>query len=70
MDSKCYHFIELDCGNFAAQPNNLLRRHNADFIKPYDKTNPPKIKLNNPRLSAEDIDMTFANSPYYIYRAE
>lgn len=70
MDSKCYHFIELDCGNFAVQPNNLLRWHNADFIKPYDKNDPPKIILNNPRISSEDIDMTFANSPYYIYRAE
>lgn len=70
MDSKCFHFIELDCGNFAVHPNNLLRWHNADFIKPYDKENPPRIKLNNPRLSSEDIDMTFAKSPYYIYRAE
>lgn len=70
MDSKCYHFIELDCGNFAVQPNNLLRWHNADFIKPYDKDNPPKIKLNNPRLSSEDVDMTYAKSPYYIYRSE
>ena len=69
MDSKCFHFIELDCGNFAVHPNNLLRWHNADFIKPYDKENPPRIKLNNPRLSSEDIDMTFAKSPYYIYRA-
>jgi hypothetical protein len=24
MDSKCYHFIELDCGNFCVHPNNLL----------------------------------------------
>lgn len=70
MDSKCFHFIELDCGNFAIQPNNLLRWHNPDFIKPYDKNNPPKIKLNNSRISSEDIDMTFAKSPYYIYRAE
>lgn len=69
-DSKCFHFIELDNGNFCVHPNNLLRWHNADFIKPYDKSNPPKIKINNPRLSSEDIDMTFANSPYYIYRAE
>lgn len=70
MDSKCYHFIELDCGNFCVQPNNLLRWHNADFIKPYDKNNPPKIKIKNPRVSSEDIDMTFAKSPYYLYRAD
>lgn len=70
MDSKCFHFIELDCGNFCVHPNNLLRWHNPDYIKPYDKDNVPKIKLNNPRLSSEDIDMTFAKSPYYIYRAK
>jgi hypothetical protein len=66
-DSKCFHFIELDKGNFGVYPNNLLRWHNADFIKPYDKNNPPKIKLNNPRISSEDVDMTYANSPYYLY---
>jgi hypothetical protein len=70
LDSKCFHFIEMDCGNFCIQPNNLLRWHNADFIKPYDKETPPKIKINNPRMSSEDIDMTYANSPYYIYRPE
>ena len=70
LDSKCFHFIELDCGNFCIQPNNLLRWHNADFIKPYEKESPPKIKINNPRMSSEDIDMTYANSPYYIYRPE
>jgi hypothetical protein len=70
LDSKCFHFIEMDCGNFCIQPNNLLRWHNADFIKPYDKESPPKIKINNPRMSSEDVDMTYANSPYYIYRPE
>jgi hypothetical protein len=70
LDSKCFHFIQLDCGNFCIQPNNLLRWHNADFIKPYDKESPPRIKINNPRMSSEDIDMTYANSPYYIYRPE
>ena len=70
LDSKCFHFIEMDCGNFCIQPNNLLRWHNADFIKPYSKETPPKIKINNPRMSSEDVDMTYANSPYYIYRPE
>lgn len=67
MDSKCYHFIELDCGNFCIQPNNLLRWHNPDFIIPFDKENPPKIKLNNPLMSSEDIDRSYGNSPYYFY---
>jgi hypothetical protein len=70
LDSKCFHFIEMDCGNFCIHPNNLLRWHNADFIKPYDKDSPPKIKINNPRMSSEDVDVTYANSPYYIYIPE
>jgi len=67
MDSKCFHFIELEDGNFALHPNNLLRWHNADFIIPFNKENPPKIKLNNPLMSSEDIDRSFANSPYFFY---
>lgn len=67
MDSKCYHFIELEDGNFCIQPNNLLRWNNCDFIVPFDKNNPPKIKLNNPLMSSENIDRTYGNSPYYFY---
>jgi hypothetical protein len=70
LDSKNFNFIVLDDGNFCIQPNNLLRFHNADFIKPYDVESPPKFKLNNPRMSSEDVDMTYADSPYYIYRPE
>lgn len=67
LDSKCFHFIELEDGNFCIQPNNLLRWHNPDFIKPYPEDAPPKIKINNPLISSEDIDMTYAKSPYYCY---
>jgi hypothetical protein len=70
MDSKCYHFIELDCGNFCIQPNNLLRWSNIDFIVPFPKNKPPKIILNNPLISSEDIDRTYGNSPYYFYASE
>lgn len=70
MDSKCYHFIELQDGNFCIQPNNLLRWHNPDFIVPYDKENVPKIKINNPLISSEDIDRSFGNSAYYFYNNE
>jgi hypothetical protein len=68
LDSKCFHFIQLDNGNFCIQPNNLLRWHNPDFIFPYDKKSPPKFKINNPFMSSEHIDMSYAKSPYYIYR--
>lgn len=67
VDSKCYHFIALDDGNFCVHPNNLLRWHNADFIIPYPKESPPKIKVFKEKMSSEDIDRTFGNSPYLLY---
>ena len=67
QDSKCYHFISLDDGNMCVQPNNLLRWHNPDFITPYDKKNPPKFKIFKDQMSSEDIDMTYAKSPYLFY---
>lgn len=70
MDSKCFHFVELIDGNYCIQPNNLLRWHNADFIKPYDKNSPPKLKINSEYMSSERIDRTYGNSPYFFYGAE
>ena len=70
QDSKCFHFIELNDGNFACQPNNLLRWHNADFIVPYDKSDPPKLQIFSESLSAERIDRTYGNSPYFFYGDE
>ena len=67
QDSKCFHFICLDDGNFAVQPNNLLRWHNADFIVPYDKDSPPRLQIFSEQLSSETIDRTYGNSPYYFY---
>jgi len=70
QDSKCFHFIALDNGNFAAQPNNLLRWHNADFIVPYPKDSPPRLQIFSEQLSAERIDRTYGNSPYFFYGDE
>ena len=70
QDSKCYHFIILDDGNFCIQPNNLLRWHNPDFIVPYDKDNPPKFKIYAEQMSSEHIDRTYGNSPYFFYNAK
>jgi len=69
QDSKCYHIIALNDGNFCAQPNNLLRWHNADFIVPYNKDNPPKLNVFKTPLSSERIDRTYGNSPYFFYGA-
>ena len=70
QDSKCYHFIVLDDGNFCVQPNNLLRWHNPDFIVPYDKQEPPRLNIYKEQLSSEDIDRTHGNSPYFFYNAD
>ena len=70
QDSKCFHFIELDNGNFCVQPNNLLRWHNPDFIVPYAKDNPPKLSIYQDMLSSERIDRTYGNSPYFFYGDE
>ena len=67
QDSKCYHFIGLDDGNFCIPPNNLLRWHNPDFIVPYKKDDVPKVKIFKDQMTSEDIDRTFGNSPYFFY---
>lgn len=69
QDSKCYHFIVLEDGNFCVQPNNLLRWHNPDFIVPYDKENPPKMEIFKEPLTSEKIDRSYGNSPYYFYES-
>ena len=67
QDSKCYHLIVLDDGNFCVQPNNLLRWHNPDFIIPFPKDNPPKFDINKEQYTSEDIDRSYGNSPYFFY---
>ena len=67
QDSKCYHFLELDDGNYAIPPNNLLRWHNPDFIVPYDKEKPPRVKIYDKEMTSEDIDRSYGNSPYFFY---
>ena len=59
--------MELDDGNYAIPPNNLLRWHNPDFIVPYSKDEPPKVKIFNNPLTSEDIDRSYGNSPYFFY---
>jgi len=67
QDSKCYHFLNMDDGNFMIPPNNLLRWHNPDFIVPYPKDDIPKIKLLTDQMSSEYIDRTYGNKPYFFY---
>ena len=54
-NTKCYHIIKLDNGNFGAYPNNYLRWNNLNFCDPYDKNNPPKYKSFNQTFNSELI---------------
>ena len=54
-NTKCYHILKLDNGNFGAYPNNYLRWNNLNFCDPYDKTNPPKYKSFNKVFNSEFI---------------
>lgn len=50
-EHKNHHLIQLDDGNYAAQPNNFLRWHAPFFTTPF--TTPPKYKRNTHVFSAE-----------------
>lgn len=54
-NTKCYHIIKLDNGNFGAYPNNYLRWNNLNFCDPYDKNNPPRYKSFNQTFNSEFI---------------
>lgn len=54
-DSKCFHIIKLDNGNFCAFPNTFLRFHNLNHCDPYDLKNPPRYQSNQHNLSSEWI---------------
>ena len=38
-----------------------------DFIVPYDKENPPRVKIYDKEMTSEDIDRSYGNSPYFFY---
>ena len=52
-DSKCFHFIRLNNGNFCVYPNNFCRWHNLNFVDPYETQSPPKYKPNIFDLNSE-----------------
>lgn len=55
-DAKCFHIIQLDNGNYAAYPNNMLRWHNPNHAIPFDKENPPKYKPRQDIICCEQRD--------------
>jgi hypothetical protein len=44
-----------------------LRWHNPDFIVPYDKEKPPRVRIYDKEMTSEDIDRSYGNSPYFFY---
>jgi hypothetical protein len=54
-NTKCYHILKLDNGNFGAYPNNYLRWNNLNFCDPYDKNNPPNYKTFEMDFGSEFI---------------
>ncbi len=54
-NTKCYHILKLDNGNFGAYPNNYLRWNNLNFCDPYDKENPPRFKSFNQSFNSEFV---------------
>jgi hypothetical protein len=55
FDSKCFHFIELENGNYCAYANNFLRWHNLNFCNPYNKKCPPQYRPLNIDMRAEYV---------------
>jgi hypothetical protein len=69
-DAKVYHVIQLDSGFYGVYPNNHLRWHNKDFIKPYDLKNPPRYRPFQESLSSEHIKYSAAESEELFYKYE
>jgi len=56
-DTKDAHIIELDSGQFVAQPNNRIRWHDFDFItNPLDLSKNPGYKILNQKFICENSE--------------
>lgn len=64
---KCAHFIKLDNGNFAAQPNNRILWRDQSFVsRPFKRK--PDYKTNTYTFKAEDgIKWTSDNTQKMFY---
>ena len=67
QEHKCAHILELDNGNYAAQPNNRLLWH----INSYTTDNSwPDYKVQNTYWDAEDSSMVTEDSDKMFYQME
>jgi len=66
---KCAHIIELENGNYAAQPNNRVRWYEAATIDPYDFEDRPVTNTYVYQCETKDKWIT-ENSDAFQYKVE
>lgn len=67
---KCAHVLELDNGNYAAQPNNRILWFDPSWVAhPYVPGDRPRYRLNTHTWKVESVSTwTTENSPTWAYR--
>ena len=66
-EHKCHHVMELDNGNFAAQPNNRILWHVANYTVSNDW---PDYKVQTTYWSVEDKGWTTEDTDKMFYQIE
>ena len=64
QEHKCAHILELDNGNFAAQPNNRILWNVANYTT---DNSWPDYKVQNTYWDAEDTDFVTEDSDNMFY---
>ena len=67
QEHKCAHILELDNGNFAAQPNNRILWHCTSYTTANDW---PDYKVQTTYWDAEDSSMVTEDSDRMFYEME
>tara|TARA_R100001224_G_C3991845_1_gene139553 strand:- start:370 stop:939 length:570 start_codon:yes stop_codon:yes gene_type:complete len=67
QEHKCAHILELDNGNFAAQPNNRILWHCTSYTT---DNSWPDYKVQTTYWDAEDSSMVTENSDKMFYQME
>ena len=67
QEHKCAHILELDNGNFAAQPNNRLLWHCTSYTT---DNSWPDYKVQNTYWDAEESSMVTEDSDNMFYEME
>jgi len=67
QEHKCAHILELDNGNFAAQPNNRILWHVNSYTT---DTSWPDYKVQTTYWDAEDNEMVTEDSDKMFYQMD